>query len=266
MIASSIRAALIAGVCATGASAQGVPPWGPPPGSRGVSLEVLRPSWDGPDLDVASGLLYATVRVPISGVMTVIGEAPLAYFSLQSVSSTVLGNLYVGVEHAEAGGFVADGGVRLPTASESGNLGSFGGALAFFSDFDRGEAWTDRAWAVRGHVGYRHAPPGELETGIRAGMTAWLLDEGDNEVFGDYRAHAVYRHGKVALGGEFTGRAILTASGGDFASRTVHQATLAASVAVGAARPRVSLRFPIDADLKDFGLNHVLGIGLDWTF
>jgi hypothetical protein len=206
----------------------------------------------------------------VSGNIAVVGEAPVAYFSSQSVSGavsgTVLGNLYVGVEHAEPGGFVADAGVRLPTARESGDFGAFAGLTAFLADFDRAEAWIDQTWAARGHIGYRHAPPGELEMGIRAGVTTWFLEGADDEVLGDYRAHAVYRHKSVAIGAEFTGRAILTASGGDFASRSIHQMTLGLGLQAGAVWPRASLRIPIDDDLKDAGLNHALGIAIDWRF
>ena len=265
MIVWAVRAGLLASLCGAPLAAQGVPPWGPPPGSRGISLDAVRPSWDNLDLDLGNGLLYGALRVPVSGTFAVVGEAPVAYFSSQSSSGTVFGNVYVGMEHAGPDGFRADVGVRLPTARQSGDF-TFAGLVAFLSDFDRGDAWIDEAWAAQGRIGYRQVTPGGFEAGIRAGPTLWVIESGEDEVFGDYRLHAVYRRNNVAIGGEFSGRTLLTGTGSTFGDLSIHQVTLGVSVRAGAVWPRASLRIPVDSDLKDAGLDHVLGIALDWRF
>lgn len=248
-------------------AAQGTPVWGPPVGTRVVSLDVARPSWDGVDLAAASGLLYAGLRVPVTASLSVVGELPYARFEESGVAGSALGNVYLGIEHAAAGpsGMVADLGLRLPTVNESGDIGG-AAALAAFSDFDRAEAWLDEVWAARGHVGYRHWSPGGFMAGFAFGATLWASGQSEDEVLADYRAHAGFRRDNLALGAEFTGRAILTADGGSFGERTLHQLTLGAGMAAGPVWPRLSLRIPLDADLKDFGLNHVFGLAIDWRF
>lgn len=267
------RCRIVIGLLAAGLGAttvlqgQNVPPWGAPTPARLISLDFARPSWDGADLDAATGLLYAGLRVPVSGSLSIVGEVPFARFGVTGQSATVVGNLYVGIEQTPAGssGLIADLGVRLPTSNESGDFGGFAAPLAAFSDFDRAEAWLDELWAARGHVGYRRTSPGGFAAGFSLGGTLWASEQGEDEVLADYRAHAAYRQAKVAVGAELTGRAILTESG-SFGERTVHQLTLGVGVAAGPVWPRAFLRVPLDADLKDTGLNQVFGLGIDWRF
>jgi hypothetical protein len=258
---------LWAGLGVAALAAQSYPPWGAPTPARLVSLDVARPSWDGADLDAASGLLYGALRVPVSGALSVVGELPWARFGVTGGSGSVVGNLYVGLEQGPAGpsGLTADLGVRLPTSSQSGDLGGEAAVLAAFSDFDRAEAWLDELWAARGHVGYRHTSPGGFAAGFTIGGTLWASEQGEDEVVADYRGHAAYRQQSVVMGAELTGRAVLTESG-SFGERTIHQLTLGVGVAAGAVWPRAFLRVPLDADLKDFGLNQVFGIAIDWRF
>jgi hypothetical protein len=254
---------LSAGLGATTAlAAQSIPPWGAPTPARLISLDFARPSWDGADLDAATGLLYGGLRVPVSGSLSVVGEMPFARFGVTGGSGTVVGNLYVGIEHApaEPSGVIADVGVRLPTASESGDLGGAAGILAAFSDFDRAEAWLDELRASRSRRVSPHtsvSPPGSRQDVVSASRATTNL--------ADYRAHAAYRQAKMAIGAELTGRAILTESG-SFGERTLHQLTLGVGVATGPVWPRAFLRIPLDADLKDTGLNQVFGIAIDWRF
>ena len=226
---------LVAGLgAATAPAAQSLPPWGAPTPARLISLDFARPSWDGADLDAATGLVYGGLRVPVSGSLSIVGEVPFARFGTTDQSGTVVGNLYVGIEQAAAGssGVIADLGVRLPTSNESGDFGGFAAPVAAYSDFDRAEAWLDELWAARGHVGYRHTSPGGFTAGFALGATLWASEQGEDEVLGDYRAHAAYRQETLAVGAELTGRAILTASG-SFGERTVHQLTLGVGVATG---------------------------------
>ena len=48
--------------------------------------------------------------------------------------------------------------------------------------------------------------------------------------------------------------------------RTLHQLTFGAGVALGRVWLNGSLRIPLDQDLKDFGFNQSLGLGLAWRF
>ena len=250
------------------AAAQSAAPWGPDPAGRLVSIDLARPSWDGADLSVASGLLYGGVRVPVSSGLAVVGQVPYARFGVDEASGAVIGNLYVGMEGGSSGprGARWDLGVRLPTTSESGDFDGFAGVLAALSDFDRAEAWLDEVWAATGHVGYRSVSAGGLQAGFAVGGTLWSSQNGDDEVLADYRAHLAYRQEAVAIGAEFTGRALLTESDVDFSERTIHQLTIGVGVRAGPLWPRAFLRIPLDADLKDAGLNQVFGIGADWRF
>lgn len=252
----------------TGAAAQRVSPWSPLDGRRSLGLDLARSGWDGLDQSFVSGQVYASLRVPVTPTLTVVGEVPYARLAAEGFSGSAIGNLYVGIERAatESAGMFADLGVRLPTASQSGDLGGQASFLAAFSDFDRAEAWLDELWAAQGHIGYRRLTPGGFESGFAIGGTLWSSGQGEDEVLADYRVFAVYHQAPMTIGAEFTGRAILTESGLDFGQRTIHQLTLGAGLAVGALRPRLSVRIPLDADLKDGGLNHVLGLGVEWRF
>lgn len=252
----------------SGAAAQVVAPWGHPPEARTVALDVVRPQFDGLDLSFPSPMLYGTVRWPVSGALSFVGELPLALFSTQGASATVLGNFYVGIEQVPAGGsgFVAAVGARLPIASESGDFGGFGQTFAALGDFDRLEAWGEDTWALTGRVGRRWGTSGSLQTGFSVGATYWAPDRLENELLADYRAHAAYRAEKVSVGVEFTGRAIVTESDLSLGERTIHQLTLGIGLDLGRLWPSASLRVPLDSDLKDSSFNNALGLGLAAEF
>jgi hypothetical protein len=258
---------LAAGVSGTGAGAQGRPPWGPPAGARAVTVDLVRPAFDGADLSLASGLFYGGVRVPAGGAWSVVGEFPYARFGVGDQTGTVLGNLYAGVDYAPAGpsGVTFDLGARLPTSNESGDF--FGGDATFaavYADFDRAEAWLDEQWAAQGHAGYRHALGRGFEVGFTVGVSFWGRQDED-EALADYRVRADYREGGGAFGVEFTGRAFLTESG-SYGERSIHQLAVGVGLATGPLWPRLSLRLPLDAALKDVGLKQSIGFGVDWRF
>ena len=73
---------------ATALAAQNYPPWGAPTPARLMSLDYARPSWDGASLDAATGLLYGGLRVPVSGSLSIVGEAPFARFGVDGGSAT----------------------------------------------------------------------------------------------------------------------------------------------------------------------------------
>jgi hypothetical protein len=250
------------------AHAQSPAPWGPPEADRVVTLDVVRPSFDGLDLSFPSPMLYGGVRWPLSPTVGIAAEVPLALFATQGSSATLLGNPYLGIDYAAAGprGLVARLGGRPPIATESGDFGGVAQVIAGLADYDRFQAWIEDLWSAAGHLGWRARPERGLGGGFTIGATLLSPKGADKEVLGDYRADVEYRDQRFAVGAELTGRAILSEQGLGVGDRTIHQLTVGVGVALGPVWPRAFLRIPVDADLKDAGFNTAFGVGVSWVF
>lgn len=261
-------AALTAPLAPTRLTAQAPAPWGPAGATRVLMLDLVRPSFDGLDLSFPSPMLYGGIRWPLNPAWGIVGEIPLALFAVQGQSATLLGNPYVGVDYAavEGRGLMGGVGARLPLASESGDFGGFAQVVAAIGDFDRFEAWIEDQWALTGRVGWRTRTEGGLSAGFTIGGTFLSPKDSDQELLADYRADVGYRERRVAIGAEFTGRAILTEPDLDVGQRTVHQLTLGAGVGIGPVWPRAFVRIPLDADLKDSNFSMALGLAGSWMF
>jgi hypothetical protein len=235
-------------------------PWGPSGDSRSLSVEAIRASFDDIDLSFPSPILYLGGRFPLGDGVTLVADVPLALLAARGASATVLGNPYVGVTLGTGSGSGGDLGLRVPLASESGDLFGSGQSLAAFADFDRFEAWPEDFTSASGHVTYRKLSPGGLQTGIAVGASLWAPRDRDNELLADYRADLGYREQRFALAAEFTGRAVLTESDLSVGERTFHQFAVGAGVALGRVWSTLFVRFPLDDDLKRTGFNSAVGV------
>lgn len=260
--------ALGASLVSTDLPGQTPAPWGPPRPDRVVTLDAVRPGFDGLDLSFPSPMLYGGVRWPVSSTLGVVAEVPLALFASEGFSATLLGNPYVGIDHTPvaASGLVGRLGARLPVATESGDFNGFAQVLAALGDYDRFEAWVEDLWAVAGQLGWRARAASGLGGGFTIGGTLLAPKDADKEVLADYRADVGYRDDRVAVGAEFTGRALLSEPDLDVGQRTIHQLTVGAGVALGSVWPRVFVRIPVDADLKDADFDMAFGVGVSWVF
>ena len=251
-----------------GLAAQAAAPWGPVDATRAVTFDLVRPSFDGLDLSFPSPMLYGGLRWPLTPTWGIVAEIPVALFAGEGRSATLLGNPYVGVDYdTPAGrGLVGSLGARLPLAREGGDFAGLAQVIAAIGDFDRFEAWIEDQWALAGHVGWRTRWQSGLSAGFTIGGTLWSPKNSDEELLADYRADVGYREPRLAIGAEFTGRAILTESGLNVGQRTVHQLSVGVGVALGPVWPRGFVRLPLDADLKDSGFSTAFGLGATWVF
>ncbi len=250
-----------------GLLAQAPAPWGPRNADRALTIDAVRPSFDGLDLSFPSPMLYGGVRWPVSPTVGLVAEFPLALFATQGSSATLIGNPYVGIDYvAGPRGLVAQLGGRLPAATEGGDFGGIAQAIAGLADYDRFEAWIEDLWAASGRVGWRARPERGLGGGFTIGATLLSPKNADKEVLADYRADIGYNDERFAVGAEFTGRAILSEPDLGVGERTIHQLTVGAGVALGPVWPRAFVRIPLDADLKDAGFNTAFGLGVSWVF
>jgi len=238
-------------------------PWSERGNRPSIALELQKPSFDGDGFSFATGVAFLSARVP-AGKVVLVAELPTAFGSISGVSSTVIGNPYVGLE---LGGAEVSGelGVRIPTASVSGD-DDFAVGVGLLSDFDRFEAFMDDLTAVRAAVRFdRREPSGFGFGGTLAPALLIPTKEGDSELFVGYAARVSYAWTGASVGAEFSGRLLVTEGDLDFGERTVHQLALGTGVDLGRWRPGAYVRLPLDQNLSG-SLNYVIGVTLAFRF
>lgn len=237
-----------------------------------ISLEILKPDFEGDDRTT-----FATTAWFLSGRFTGRDriswayEIPFAHYGIDSEfgeeSKDALGNPYLGMEvHSKPFPFVGEFGFRLPLAPESFDDAAM---LGYYTDFvDRAEAFVPDALPISGIVNYLKKEPSGFFSRVRGGMAAWIAigDRDESEWFLLYSAQVGYESPQGDLVAGISGRWLLSGEDLDFGEATVHQLGLAAGVAWGTIQPGISLRVPLDEDLRDildfvFGLT--LGIRMD---
>ena len=262
----------------TSLSAQ--PIWLEQTSGNSIAIEVLKPNFKGDDdFTFISSALFLSGRFSLGENLIFVGEVPLAHanrddfkivdpstgetlFELDFEPETIIGNPYVGLEFRKPGSsvFIEIGG-RIPvTPDDKFSASSIGGS----ADFDRLEAFASDLLAITGKINYHNKNASNLVIRLRGGPTVWIpTDEGDTELLLDYSAQVGYEGQQVSVIGGLTGRLIVTEDDRDFGERTFHHLGASATLNLGAARPGVHFRMPLDEPLNDridfiFGLHLVL--------
>lgn len=236
---------------------------------RGVSLALLRPSFDGGGTSTLTTINEVGVRWSI-GSLVLVGDLPFVNAKVDGASSGALliGNPFLGIASDPAAKFIGEFGVRLPVASISSLERSYAAFVGLIGDFMDLEAYTEDLLTIRGTVGYRYRSPSNygLRVAVRpAYMVPVGSASGDGELFLDYGIQGGYESERASYGIVFNGRALVTESGGSIGDRTVHEMGVGGSMTFGQFRPGVIIRVPVDSDLSQ-ALNYSVGVRLELVF
>lgn len=256
---------LLLGGLAHPSRAQVFQPWGAQV-DRSVSLDLLRPSFDGGGTSTLTTINQVGFRWAV-GKVVLVAEAPFVNAKVDGASSGALliGNPFLGVATRSSSPFIGEFGVRPPIASVStieDAFASFVGVIGDFADF---EAYGEDLLTIRATAGYHFLSPQHY--GLRLAARPALVAPtggGDSELFLDYGIQGGYETERASVGMVFSGRAILTEPG-SIGERTVHELGVGGTMTFGRLRPGVILRLPLDADLSN-ALNYSIGLRLEYAF
>ena len=270
-----ILAVALAAIAPTPAAAQSL--WMQRDADHTVALEFLRPSLEGVDSDVLSGAYFLSGRTALSPRIALVGELPYVSHSstqtftdflgneiTESVSSSTIGNPYVGMEARLGNGpAFLELGARPPLASDEEFEAFVTGVV---SDVTRFATFLPDAASIQMAVNLREITPSNLVYRLRFCPTV-LIPTGDNS--GDTELLTMYSfqigyHGRVArVGGGMSGMALVTEDSGNLGSRTRNQLEIHADFLPGPIRPGLDLHLPLgnEAELAPA----VVGVSVSWT-
>jgi hypothetical protein len=185
-----------------------------------------------------------------------------------SLTALRIGNPYLGFRVGDdSKPFSGVLGARLPIAENPKDaIGQLAIATGVASTFDDYEAFTPNIAGVRAALEGRWVNKGGLLLGAKLGGSILITTAGDPLVqtvkYIDYGGRAGFAGSSFQATVALTGRmASQATTGTGFSARTHHAATGAVELRKGIVRPRVSLRIPLDKDLKDVA-SAVLGLGV----
>jgi hypothetical protein len=228
-------------------------------------------------------------QYPISEQIRIVADLPIARFgtnpdeeeATEDVSSTEIGNPYLGAHGTLEGRWSIGGGLRLPLASlpkehfsslEEVHQSS-AGALALLTgsigDISRFEAFSPNTFALRGYGGYTIRFPSGLSARIRPGLSLLSPTEDtesrENLLLLDYKGEAWYENDQFRVGAGVGGRINLNADKEEsFEERTLLFFESAAQVQLEQFRPGVTFRLPLNDEPSDV-LDYSVGINLTVT-
>lgn len=241
--------------------AQAQMPWMANLPSRGLALDILRPSFRSGQTTLTGVAAYISGRFPTGGY-AIRFELPLAYGSMDSTSFT-LGNPYVGIETGRETGLVLELGARGPLASEN----EFAFEVGALSDITRSlEAFTPNVATIAGKVRWRFRDASGFTFDAGGGPSVLFPTKGggDAELILNHHMMAGY-HGKDvwAMAG-FGGWTIITEDAGGVGERTIDQVGGSFGFASGNVRPAFHVLVPMDNDFNSV-VGIVLGLGVSVT-
>lgn len=235
---------------------------------KSLTLELLKPDFDGPDnTTFATSVAVMSLRLTVGPRVHFVGEVPFAHFGADvgfgGQSENGLGNPYLGLEVRSSDSRVfGEFGLRLPIAPR--NEATF---VGFLTELDRWEGFLRDRLPVSAVFNYRYRAPAGFVTRLRLGPSVWI-DAGDDadesELLVVYSGQAGYEGRTVSLLAGLSGRMIVTESDINVGERTLHQLGLALTLGGGRVRPGAQLRIPLDQDLTDV-LDAVFGLSLTVT-
>ncbi len=251
-----------------------------------VSLDWTKPSFDG-DTEATSLLtsrLVLSGQYPIGKSTRLVADLPISRFGIDDedagradgVSSTKVGNPYLGAHARLSGGWAVGGGARLPLTSgpEAPDAGDefrqnaadvLALATGSLADMSRVEAFGAETFTARGYGEYTLRSAGGLSARLRSGLTLLAPTENTdfraNVVLLDYGARAWYDGKRFRVGLGLGGRTNLNADETEtFNERSIYFFDSAVQARFGRVRPGLTFRTPLGgepSDLLDFaaGIN-----------
>ena len=245
--------------------AQGI--WGFRTDEPTLTLELFRPSFEGDDFGLLSGVANVSARLPTDAVVVVV-EVPLARADLEdpSGSSVTMGNPYVGLERSsESATFLA--GVRLPIGQEWGDDDVASG-VGIVTDMERGFSafLVDRLGIDLGARVQSVTEATPVSFGWRGTVTASIPtgeDQGDTEFFLASGVRTAYEQEEWWLAAEIDGWWFVSAEDADFSEVSTFELGVTAGLDLDAVRPALQVRFPLDDGLF-FTPDVTVGVGVQW--
>jgi hypothetical protein len=219
-----------------------------------LALEILKPNFEGDvNTTFATQALFLSLRYPLSPKVVLIADVPFAHYGMDGSPETesTIGNPYIGIEaRGENSPVSGEFGIRLPLVSSDNPSAQFVGA---FVDLDRWEAFWDDFVPISAMLNARWRSVQGVVTKLRVGPTLWAStgDDGDTELLLDYTAQIGYEGERGSVIGGFTGVMIVTEDDANFGERTYHQAGVAGSLRFNRVMPGMSVRLPLDEDMRD---------------
>lgn len=254
----------ILATCASAAPAQVLQPWSEP-AIKSVSLDALRPSFDGGGTSAFTTIDQISVHWPV-GAMVLTAELPFVNAKADGAPSGALliGNPLVGFATVPSSALIADVGIRIPVVSASTPERGFAQFVGVLGDFMDLEAYGEDLVSVRATAGYRYRSPNHI--GVRFALRPTFVapvgsNSADSELFLDYGVQGGYETDRASFGVTFTGRALITEPG-SIGERTVHDLALGGSMTFGQFRPGLLVRVPLERDLGDV-LKYSVGLKLE---
>lgn len=243
-----------------------------------LTVDFVKPSFamaylDGRKLSELSSATFITFHGVVSPSVTVVAELPTAYASFRendfpyyyyyedAKSAFGIGNPYFGLRFSPPGsGFSSEVGLRAPLATDNAYVAEIGS----FADYDRFTAFLHNITSARGVAEYRYRMPSGAFVQFAGGGLVAIPDEGDAELFGQYGIFVGATGDLLTVKTGVTGIMLITESAPNFSERTLHQLGLTADFDLGAVRPAVQIRVPLDEDMETY--RYALGFGLSYGF
>ena len=236
-------------------------PWTHNLPSRGLALDILRPSFRSGTTSATGVAAYISGRIPTGGV-AIRFELPLAYASMNGTSFS-FGNPYFGVETGRETGVAFELGARGPLASE-GEIATQVGAVSDISRFF--EAFTPDVATIAGLVRWRFRDASGFTFDAGGGPSTLFPTKGggDPEVILHHHMMAGY-HGKdVWVMAGFGGWTIITEDAGGVGERTFDQVGASFGLTSGTVQPAFHVLVPLDDNVNSL-VGVVLGLGVSAT-
>lgn len=261
--------AIVAAVAAApGAGAQVLQPWGDP-APRAVSVDVLRPAFDGGGTSLLTTINQLGVRWRV-GRVVLVGELPVVIAKVDGAPSgaTLLGNPFVGVATNPDSPLFGEVGVRIPVVRISTGQEGIAAEVGILGDFADFEAYGEDIVAIRATGGVRYRSPEHLV--VRAALRPTLMVPinemgSEAELFLDYAFQAGYEETRFTAGIVYNGRLLITEPDLALGERTIPELGLGGSIILGRWRPGVVIRLPLDDELSEV-VRPSVGLKLEVTW
>ena len=254
--------------------------WHDDQGRDAVRLDFGLPFLKGDNHKFFTGTIFPSMSVRAGDGFRVEADIPIARAAGEDESAFRMGNPYLGLrigdDEKPVSGIL---GLRFPVSKQPTSLMAARAVEAgMIADYDDFEAHVPNMLTFRGGLEYQRTRASGLLVGVR-GVVSLQMNTGgdptaDSEANIDYGLRLGYAGAKALATVALTGRYLITAPHHEspcldeeaecdpksFNERTHHQVTGVLELRPGRVRPRVTLRVPLDEDLRDIA-GAILGIG-----
>jgi len=236
---------------------------GPPDHTDQVAVEWLKPVFnDGDEVSFFTSSLLVSGQATVSDRLSIVGELPISYArtetvnafgKTQTLSSTTVGNPYLGIElWGRSMPFFLELGGRVPAVDDPA---FFSSAVGTLTDLNRLGAYGVDQVPIQLIGNYHYAPQStKVSVRLRGGPEAYF-PAGERAPTGamvlTYGAQAWYHGTPLVAGLGFTGRWRATGRDTGFRESSLHQISAVLQGTVGGMRPGLLVRVPVEEVLRD---------------